>query len=53
MLIIDSPYLYEKSIATVYLDGTFGPCLRNHSFNTDFDRAGGRRWKYLLSGPGI
>jgi radical SAM protein with 4Fe4S-binding SPASM domain len=29
-----SPYLCGKSIATVYPDGTIGPCLRNHSFKT-------------------
>ena len=30
----DSPYLCGKSIATVYPDGTIGPCLRNHTFKT-------------------
>jgi radical SAM protein with 4Fe4S-binding SPASM domain len=29
-----SPYLCGRSIATVYPDGTIGPCLRNHSFKT-------------------
>lgn len=29
-----SPYLCGKRIATVYPDGTIGPCLRNHSFKT-------------------
>lgn len=29
-----SPYLCGKGIATVYPDGTIGPCLRNHSFKT-------------------
>jgi radical SAM protein with 4Fe4S-binding SPASM domain len=29
-----SPYLCGKSIATVYPDGTVGPCLRNHSYKT-------------------
>jgi radical SAM protein with 4Fe4S-binding SPASM domain len=29
-----SPYLCGKSIATVYPDGSIGPCLRNHSFKT-------------------
>jgi radical SAM protein with 4Fe4S-binding SPASM domain len=29
-----SPYLCGRSIATIYPDGTVGPCLRNHSFKT-------------------
>jgi len=29
-----SPYLCGKSIATVYPDGSIGPCLRNQSFKT-------------------
>jgi uncharacterized protein len=29
-----SPYLCGKRIATVYPDGTIGPCLRNHTFKT-------------------
>jgi radical SAM protein with 4Fe4S-binding SPASM domain len=29
-----SPYLCGRSIATVYPDGSIGPCLRNHSFKT-------------------
>lgn len=29
-----SPYLCGKSIATVYPDGTVGPCLRDHLFKT-------------------
>jgi radical SAM protein with 4Fe4S-binding SPASM domain len=29
-----SPYLCGKRIATVYPDGSIGPCLRNHSFKT-------------------
>jgi radical SAM protein with 4Fe4S-binding SPASM domain len=29
-----SPYLCGRSIATVYPDGTIGPCLRNQSFKT-------------------
>lgn len=29
-----SPYLCGKSIATVYPDGTIGPCLRNHTLKT-------------------
>lgn len=29
-----SPYLCGKSIATVYPDGSVGPCLRDHSFKT-------------------
>jgi radical SAM protein with 4Fe4S-binding SPASM domain len=30
----ESPYLCGKRIATVYPDGSIGPCLRNHSFKT-------------------
>lgn len=30
----ESPYLCGKSIATVYPDGSIGPCLRNHTFKT-------------------
>ena len=30
----DSPYHCGKRIATVYPDGSIGPCLRNHSFKT-------------------
>jgi uncharacterized protein len=30
----DSPYLCGRRIATVYPDGSIGPCLRNHSFKT-------------------
>ena len=30
----DSPYLCGKRIATVYPDGSVGPCLRDHSFKT-------------------
>jgi radical SAM protein with 4Fe4S-binding SPASM domain len=29
-----SPYLCGRTIATVYPDGTIGPCLRNQSFKT-------------------
>jgi radical SAM protein with 4Fe4S-binding SPASM domain len=29
-----TPYLCGRSIATVYPDGSIGPCLRNHSFKT-------------------
>jgi uncharacterized protein len=29
-----SPYLCGRRLATVYPDGTIGPCLRNHSFKT-------------------
>jgi radical SAM protein with 4Fe4S-binding SPASM domain len=29
-----SPYLCGKSIATVYPDGTIGPCLRNQTYKT-------------------
>ena len=29
-----SPYHCGKRIATIYPDGTIGPCLRNHSFKT-------------------
>lgn len=30
----DTPYLCGRSIATVYPDGTIGPCLRNHESKT-------------------
>jgi radical SAM protein with 4Fe4S-binding SPASM domain len=29
-----TPYLCGRSIATIYPDGSIGPCLRNHSFKT-------------------
>jgi radical SAM protein with 4Fe4S-binding SPASM domain len=29
-----SPYLCGRRLATVYPDGTIGPCLRNHTFKT-------------------
>lgn len=31
---VETPYLCGRNIATVYPDGTIGPCLRNHSFKT-------------------